>query len=217
MKISRNTWLVSIATVVAAGFATTMATHSASAHSALATIPPAVTMIPSATAVGFPKPVDGRLGALIPTGLKAGPASDWVIYGVPVRNKFNPDTTFGFAMAERDGTGKIEEIEGDNSNYEGDRGELAPGFHVPEIPATLLSGAEQPAYGYFVGDPAKITGTVDGRTFVARTARWSADATVTVFWFDNTQVTGSMRMTGVTAYDATGKQLAKAKVYNYGE
>lgn len=68
-----------------------------------------------------------------------------------------------------------------------------------------------------MGSPAKITGTVDGKTFAARTATWSTDATVQVFWFDNTQVTGSMRMTGVTAYDAGGRQIAHAKVYNYGE
>jgi hypothetical protein len=220
MKISRNTWLIAVSAVIAGTVATTAIVTGAGAETrnpAPAASPVEVKAAGVEAATGLGKPVDGRLGEIIPTGMSAEPGSDWVIYGVPVKNKFNPKTTFGFVMAVRDRTGKVEKLDADSGNYESNGGELALGFHVPEIPATLQDGAEQPAYGYFVGDPAKITGTVDGKTYVARTATWSADASVKVFWFDNTQVTGSMRMTGVTAYDTAGKQLAKARVYNYGE
>jgi hypothetical protein len=210
MKISRKTWLIAVSAVVAGLVATTVVVTEAGAE----------TRTPAAAAgvrTAGVKPVDWRLGDLIATGLTAEPGSDWVIYGVPVKNKFNPRTTFGFAMAVRDARGNVEKIDDGQASYESDGAQLAPGFHVPEIPASLLDGAEQPAYGYFVGDPAKITGTVDGKTFAARTAAWSVNSSVKVFWFDNTQVTGAMRMTGVTAYGADGRLLAKAHVYNYGE
>jgi hypothetical protein len=138
------------------------------------------------------------------------PITEWVIYGVPVHNKNTPNTTFGFALGERTNEGAITQYV---DILEAFKPQLAPGFHVPERAYTLEDGIEQPAFGYFVGTPAKITGTVDGKTVLAERAVWSNNKSVTVFWFDNTKVTGNTKLTTVTAYDAAGKQTAQAHVY----
>ncbi|GAA2675809.1 hypothetical protein [Actinoplanes palleronii] len=139
--------------------------------------------------------------------MSAGTSREWVIKGEAVHNKNSPNATFGFALYAKKSDGSLEpaldiyEVQGDS---------LAQGFHAVEGAATLENGAQQPAFGYFVGAPAKITGDLDGRQVEATTAIWSANSDVVVFWFDNTKVTGDGGiMTTVTALDASGKELSR--------
>lgn len=74
----------------------------------------------------------------------------------------------------------------------------------------------QPAYGYFVGEPATITGTVDGHSIAAKTAISSVDPSVILFWFDTTEITVESNLTIVSAYDVTGKQLGHTKINREG-
>src|ERR1700712_5445026 len=107
MKISHTAWLIplSLAAGTVAVAVVAFAAPGASAGSARPAAAPTAALS-GASVQGEVKPVDGRLGDVIPTGLAADKGGDWVIYGVPVKNKFNPKTTFGFAMAERDRAGK---------------------------------------------------------------------------------------------------------------
>jgi hypothetical protein len=41
---------------------------------------------------------------------------------------------------------------------------------------------------------------VDGKQVRAKAAKWSATSKVTVFWFDNTKVTGDDHLSSVSAY-----------------
>jgi hypothetical protein len=156
--------------------------------------------------------------SIVETGLKAGADGDWVIKTVEVDVYGSAEKTFGFSISERDKDGKLTK---DDVISEVDAGqELKPGFHAVEHPYGYDKGDVQPAYGYFVGTPAKITGTVDGRTVTARMtvmATTQARTSVVVFWFDNTTVDGDSTLTRVQAYDPAGQQLAQARVYSEGE
>ncbi len=121
-----------------------------------------------------------------------------------------PATTFGFALSERHNNGSLREYLRISEVHGSD---LAAGFHAVEPPYTLDNGMQQPAFGYFVGHPAKITGDVAGTSVAAHTAVWSKNPAVTVFWFDNERVTGVASLTGVTAYGSAGQQLATTRVH----
>ncbi len=155
------------------------------------------------------KAVNGRLGPIISTGMDASKISEWVIYGIPVKNKYNPLTTFGFRLSERHNNGTLTP---DLYIAETSRPDLAPGFHAVEGAYTLEGGIEQPAFGYFVGHPAKITTDVAGKSVTAHTVVWSQNPAVTVFWFDNTKVTGATTLTTMNAYDTTGHRTATTAV-----
>jgi hypothetical protein len=153
--------------------------------------------------------------SIVETGLKAGADGDWVIKTAKSEVMGAADDSFGFSINERDKNGKltkemvIDEVELGH--------ELDPGFHAVEHSYGYDKGVVQPAYGYFVGTPAKITGTVDGRTVIAKMtvmATPRARSSVVVFWFDNTIVDGNSTLTRVQAYDTAGRPLAQAKVYS---
>ena len=163
---------------------------------------------PAVTVTAPPSPI-------ISTGLGAGKDREWAIKTVSVDVVDSTKKTFGFSMNEQATNGKLTQ---DLVTSEVDAGtELKPGFHAPEHAYPLDGGSVQPAYGYFVGAPAKITGTVDGKAVTARMAPSSVGPSVIVFWFDNTKVTGDSKLTGLTAYDAAGKQLDQAPVYSEGQ
>ena len=73
--------------------------------------------------------------------------------------------------------------------------------------ATGVASPGQPAVGQLAGS------VVRGKVITAHTAVWSADRGVTVFWFDNTKVTGNDRLTEVQAYGAGNARIAQATVY----
>ena len=153
------------------------------------------------------------LGDIIPTGLHAAKNTTWVIAGIPVHNKYAPKTTFGFAVIQRTTNGTL--TEEDTLTAATDGTQLKPGFANVEHPYTLVEGnVEQPAFGYYVGKVAKITGKADGKTLTANTAVWSYNPNVTVFWFDNTKVTGHIKtFPNVNAYNSTGKLIATTKIH----
>jgi hypothetical protein len=208
MKPSRTFW-ISAAAATAIVTAVVTGVSVASADQATAR-PGAITPVSSTPATSVAaKP------QLIHTGLDATPISEWVIKPVSVKVRDSRHRTFGFAIDDRANDGRLEEYA---VIFEVTAGaELKPGFHAVEHSYGYEDGVVQPAYGYFVGAPAKITGTVDGRKVTAKKAKWRANPEVTVFWFDNTKVTGDSRLTSVSAYDAAGKRLAKARVYSEGE
>jgi hypothetical protein len=151
---------------------------------------------------------------IIQTGLKAGPDRQWVIKTVSAGGANAGQKTFGFAINERAADGKLTQ---DMVISEVTAGEaMKPGFHAVEPVYGYDGGVVQPAYGYFVGDPATITATVDGRSVAASTAASSVDPSVIVFWFDNTTVTADSNLTAVSAYNAAGNQIGHAKVNREG-
>ena len=164
--------------------------------------------VPAVTVTSPPSPI-------ITTGLKASKGREWVIKTESVPVADSTKTTFGFSINEQDQAGKLTE---DVVISEADAGsELKPGFHAPEHAYTYGPGVVKPAFGYFVGAPARITGTVDGKSVIANTSPSSANSSVIVFWFDNTKVTGDSELTRVTAYNAAGTQLDQAPVYSEGQ
>ena len=213
MKLSRNAWL---SAAVASVAVTAVVVGTVAAAGGGQTPPHASRPFPVASATteaarSTPVPVTKHgLGSVIVTGLDASAVSAWVIKPVSVKVGSSQRKTFGFAMDEQANNGKLTQDLVISEATAGD--ELKTGFHALEPAYTLEDGVVQPAYGYFVGLPAKIIGTVDGKQVTATTAKWSADASVTVFWFDNTKVTGDSALTAVSAYDSAGKQLAKAPV-----
>jgi hypothetical protein len=214
MKLSRTVWISAAATTaIAAAVVTGISAASADQHPArTAVVAPATSVQPAGTAAQ-------GLGAMIHTNLDATPVSEWVIKAKKVKVAGSKQKILGFGIYDRANNGRLTEyLEISDLSA---ATSLKAGFHATEHAYTYIEGMEvpvvQPAFGYFVGTPAKITGTVDGRTVTAERARWSADPKVTVFWFDNTRVTGDTHLTSVSAYDAAGKRLAKAHVYTEGE
>ncbi|GAA2675641.1 hypothetical protein [Actinoplanes palleronii] len=151
------------------------------------------------------KPADGRLGEIIHTGLDATAVSEWVIYGVPASGG---STAFAFRLSELQNNGILARTV-DITETTGSP--LAAGFHALEPASELEGGRKTPAFGYFAGTPATIFGIAGSKKVAARTAPWSANTSVTVFWFDNTQVTPDTALTGVTALDVNGKTIAVAR------
>jgi hypothetical protein len=149
------------------------------------------------------------LGRLIHTGLDATPATEFAIQGVRVANQNQPGVTFGFELREYDNNGDHETFV--LTTAVGD--EKKPGFRAVEHAYAVDNDIQQPAFGYFVGHPTRITGTLRGKAVTAHTAVWSADRDVTVFWFDNTEVTGNDRLTEVQAYGTGNTRIAQATVY----
>jgi hypothetical protein len=162
---------------------------------------------PAATVTAPPSPI-------IATGLKAGKGHEWVIKTVPVEVAGSTKKTFGFSLDKQAEDGSLEEAISISEVTAGD--ELKPGFHATEHPYILDEDLVQPGFGYFVGAPAQITGTVGDKTFTAKMAPSSAGPSVIVFWFDTAEVTGEIPLTRVRAYDSDGKQLAQARVYSEG-
>jgi hypothetical protein len=166
--------------------------------------PPVVT----ATKAGRSSNGGTSLGGLIHTGLDATPATEFAIQGVRVANRNQPGITFGFELREYD----------NNSDHEtyvlatAVEDEKKPGFRAVEHAYAVDDDIQQPAFGYFVGHPTRITGTLRGKVVTAHTAVWSVDRDVTVFWFDNTKVTGNDRLTEVQAYGAGNAPIAQATV-----
>lgn len=161
------------------------------------------------TKAGRPGKGGASLGRLIHTGLDATPASEFAIQGVQVANRNQPGVTFGFELREYDNNGDHETFV--LATAVGD--EKKPGFRAVEHAYAVDGDIQQPAFGYFVGHPTRITGTLRGKAVTANTAVWSADRDVTVFWFDNTKVTGDDRLTEVQAYGTGNARVAQATVH----
>ncbi|GIF23281.1 hypothetical protein BJ973_000363 [Actinoplanes tereljensis] len=183
---------------------------STSTNSAAVPLTSVPTTVSANSPSNHPTGKDGaRLGTLIHTGLDATPVSEFAIQGVRITSPNQPGITFGFQLLQYDNDGK-------RTSYvltSAVDNEKKPGFRAVEHSYRLEDDVQQPAFGYFVGHPAKITGMLRGKVVPANTAVWSADRDVTIFWFDNTKVNGNDKLTTVQAYDSSGTRIAEETVY----
>jgi hypothetical protein len=162
-------------------------------------VPSVVPSVPVSVA-----PVDGRLGDVVATGLPASGGQTWVLYFTPIDWDHTPGIRMGLSIGERDARGTIEEALNIAVTSGSDR---TAGFHPMQAPMQLEDRVVQPAFGYYVGRPARITATFDGVTTVnAVLAPWSADPDVTIFWFD--PAAGAVEeISQLGAFDAAGARL----------
>ena len=169
---------------------------------------------PSTTPRGpKPKIVDGAglkgpIGDLISTGLRDGAGKEYVIYGVTGGGVSSPKD-FGFAIGYRESKTRVT---ADDTVTEWVGSPSAPGFHPMNSQKALADGSVQPAYGYYVGTPARITVKEAGRPIEAHLARWSHDPGITVFWFDPADVRDDERWAELGAYDAAGTKLPDGRI-----
>jgi hypothetical protein len=147
---------------------------------------------------------DGTLGDVIRTGMAVpGGHGEWVFYAVPVDERVLPDTKFGIMLGVRDTAGELHPVIVANEVKGSDR---APGFHA-NTATQNLDGRDTPAFGYYAGGAKSIIGTARGHKVTAHVAPWSEDPSVTVFWFPLAEVPAGTPVTGIAAYDRTGKKL----------
>ena len=167
-------------------------------------VPAAGATVPVSKAPFTVKPVGGRLGKVVETGLPASPGSEWVLSFVPPLGAKNPDITISLSIGELYEDGEIMEALAISDDRLTDH---AAGFHPMQAPMQLDHGLIQPAFGYYIGRPAKITATFDGVTPLAATlAQWSADPDVTIFWFD--PAAGAVEeVSNVAAFDDKGTRM----------
>jgi hypothetical protein len=114
-----------------------------------------------------------------------------------------PDTSMGLVAGRRAADG---ELLVDVINNEVEGSDRAPGFHALEM-AMVVNGQAVPAFGYYVGDAAKITVRADGRTVRAQQATWSEDRSIVLFWFALNKVKPTSQVGKAAAYDRDGRRL----------
>jgi hypothetical protein len=145
-----------------------------------------------------------REGPVIPAGYKNA-AGELVFYGVRIRVRQLPGTTFGIMAGVRGASGALTpEVEANETTGSG----TAPGFHAVEAPASVGSPAVAiPEFGYYSGPAATITALDNGRVVHAGLARWSVNPRIVIFWFLPPAAPAGATLTGLAAYDAAGHQL----------
>ncbi|GAA3916340.1 hypothetical protein [Actinoplanes auranticolor] len=166
---------------------------------------PAKTADPSATAVeeNPDEPITSTpFGDVVDTGIKVG-GLDRLLWMQRVDEPELPDTTFGIATGWRTTAG---EFVVDIVNNEVEGSDRAPGFHALQM-AMVVNDNPTPAFGYYVGDAAKITVVANGRTVRAEQAVWSEDRSIVLFWFPLNKVKPASRVGQATAYDDNGRKL----------
>jgi hypothetical protein len=161
----------------------------------------AVAARPPGTAVAA-VPADDTFGEVVDTGVRTGDQT-WLLWIKRIDDPALPDTSIGMVAGRRDAGGRPVVDMLSNETEGSDR---SPGFHAMQMASKLGSGTT-PAYGYYVGDAARITVVADGRTVTARRARWSEDSSIVLFWFTLKQVNPGTTVKQVTAYDSTGRRL----------
>ncbi|MEU4222382.1 hypothetical protein AB0F10_44470, partial [Actinoplanes sp. NPDC026623] len=145
---------------------------------------------------------EGALGDIVDTGMRTNgfPRLLWV---TEIDEAALPDTAIGLAAGRRDAGGRLVTDVVSNEFEGSDR---APGFHALQAPTTV--GSEKvPAFGYYVGDAARITVTAGGRKVTARQVVWSEDPSVVLFWFSLDQVGSADHLGRAGAYGANGRSL----------
>lgn len=142
------------------------------------------------------------LGEVVATGMRVG-GQDRVVWLQRVAEPDLPDTTFGMVLGRQTAAG---DLTVDIVTNETDGSDRAPGFHGLEM-AMVVNDQPTPAFGYYVGDAAKITVKADGKTVQARQSTWTDDASVKLFWFDLKLVKPTSRVGKAIAYDKNGRKL----------
>lgn len=173
------------------------------------TTPPATVSVqpsPSATvATPAPKIDDngngliGPLGEIVDTGEKSTDGNAMVIYGTAWPNEKD---VYQFSIGEKLPSGDVNEW---YSVMQDQIPNATPGFHATQKP-TEGDGGFTPAFGFYVGSPAEITATHNGKPITARLATWSYKPGVTIFWFSKKDAPGDT-LANLKAYDASGNAL----------
>ena len=166
---------------------------------------PAKTAEPSVTAVQEEpdEPITSdAFGDVVDTGMKVD-GLDRLLWMQRVDEPVLPDTTIGIATGWRTTAGQLV-VDVVNNEVEGS--DRAPGFHALQM-AMVVNDKPSPAFGYYVGDAAKITVTADGRTVRAEQATWSEDRSIVLFWFPLNKVKPTSKVGKATAYDDNGRKL----------
>jgi hypothetical protein len=154
---------------------------------------------PSETATAARPP----LGTVIPAG-KASDTEERVLYAVAVSNPALPAVHFGIMAGRRGPSG---EVIGDLlANEVRGRSDRSPGFHAVSD-AEIVDDRPVPMFGYFVGPAAQIVVTTGNGPVKAHLAEWSQDHRVLVFWFDLADVSPDTRVGGLSALDASGRNI----------
>ncbi|GAB3705297.1 hypothetical protein GCM10027598_06350 [Amycolatopsis oliviviridis] len=160
--------------------------------------------------VALPAPTDpsagiGPLGSVVSLQTKGESGRELVIYAFAIDESTMPGIEFGLQTAYRNADGSYEELLATNEFKGSDR---SFGFHAVDG-GDLVRGTFIPVFGYFAGPAKRITSTVRGKPVEAKTAAWSEDPSVVIFWFDPGQVESSDVLTPLVAYDAKGQRLTK--------
>ena len=142
------------------------------------------------------------LGDTVDTGMQAG-GLDRVVWMQRVSEPAVPGITIGMVAGRRTADGELIIDVVTNETAGSDR---APGFHGLEM-AMVVDDRATPAFGYYVGDAAKITVVADGKTVRAEQAAWSEDQSVKLFWFDLKKVKPTSRVGKAVAFDKHGGKL----------
>jgi hypothetical protein len=150
-------------------------------------------------------PADEPMGAVVSTGIRTRDGQgELVLYARAIALPELPEVGFGLVAGIRSGT-SLQSLMVTNEFRGSDR---SFGFHATDGGETV-GNQVIPVFGYFAGPAARITTTVHGRTVEARTAQWSVDPNVVIFWFNPDAVPDSTVLTPLIAYDADGKRLTK--------
>ncbi|MEV4480722.1 hypothetical protein [Micromonospora coxensis] len=145
------------------------------------------------------------IGDVVDSGIRYGDEQR-VFYMVPVDLPELARVTIGVAAGRRAADG---ELTADFLANDVEGSDRRPGFHQIgyDESGPARTRPSLPTFGYFVGPADRITGTVDGRQFTARLARWSEDPQVVIFWFDPQVLAPGVRLDGIVARDAQGRRL----------
>ncbi|BCJ55449.1 hypothetical protein Asp14428_69240 [Actinoplanes sp. NBRC 14428] len=160
----------------------------------------------TATAPGSAGPAGGVQGDVISTGLTAPGGEPMVLWFQPLSGTKLP--AIGLVAGRRAAGGALA---ADVISNDAEGEDRTPGFHAAQAPM-MVDDRPTPAFGYFVGDPVKITVEANGRRVTARLARWSDDPSVVAFWFDPAEVKPDATLKKLTAYGKNGEPLPGAGV-----
>ncbi len=166
---------------------------------------PSSSSLPASAATAAPYPQAQPLGDVLPLGVKGEDGREMVLYVTAFDEPAVPNIQFGLHIAYRNGDGTFDGLYTTNESRGSDR---SFGFHATGG-GLLVRGAFVPVIGYFSGPAVRITSTVRGKPVEAKTAVWSEDPGVVIFWFDGSQVESSNVLTPLAAYDAKGQRLTK--------
>ncbi|MFI6070247.1 hypothetical protein ACIA5C_01510 [Actinoplanes sp. NPDC051343] len=150
----------------------------------------------------------GILGRVVETGQWLD-GKQWIIYAETV-DSFHLNANLTLVLG-RTTTGYINDFSTDIISSDTGHSRMAEGFHAVRA-GTVLDGRTTPTFGYYKGDPARITArdNATGATVEAHLTAWSGfgkDEKAKIFWFDFSAGRQPTHLTELTAYDRNGNRL----------
>ncbi|EME60037.1 hypothetical protein [Amycolatopsis decaplanina] len=175
-------------------------------------LPPAASAPSSSALPPAPQPTITKapstsvpLGNIISLETKSEGGREMVLYASALDEPDLPGVEFGLRVAYRNDDGSYDDLMISNEYKKSDR---SFGFHAVDG-GDVIRGTFVPVFGYFAGSATRITSTVRGKPVEAKVVPWSEDPTVSIFWFDGSQVESAGVLTPLVAYDARGQRLTK--------